>query len=385
MRYALYSHGGSQNHGCEALARTVSELIKTYDNTAFVKLYSFRKSEDEAAGLKFVDEIEEFDYTKPKSTTLADKLKISVLSKKSQRKADEYYYSLSCKNPSLRENDIYISIGGDNYCYGDSHMAVAMNKELKRLGKKTILWGCSIDEESLTIEKVGDLKSFDLIIARESITYKTLKKNGIDKNIVLFPDSAFTLKPDGASDVKPNTIGLNISDLICQRSDGKFLDYVDGFIKYLIEKTDKNILLIPHVTRGEENDFSVLSALFENNKCDRIGLIDRSLNAPEYKKIISQCEMFIGARTHATIAAYSTCVPTLVIGYSIKSKGIATDIFSTEDGLVVPIENINSTRDLINSYIAFSEKKDEYKKHLENVMPAYIEKARCVTDAIKNL
>ena len=48
--------------------------------------------------------------------------------------------------------------------------------------------------------------------------------------------------------------------------------------------------------------------------------------------------MFIGARTHATIAAYSSCVPTLVVGYSIKARGIAKDLFGTDEGYVLPVQ-----------------------------------------------
>lgn len=385
MRYALYSHGGSQNHGCEAIVKTVSELLKKYDEKSFVKLYSFRKKEDEKAELEFVDEIEEFNYTEPKETNIFEKIKISVFSKKSQQKADDFFYSLSCKNKSLKENDIYISVGGDNYCYGDSHMAAAMNRELKRLKKKTVLWGCSIDESSLTDKKIADLKTFDLIIARESITYNTLLKYGINRNTVLYPDSAFTLKAEGNFKVKPDTIGINLSDLICKKSEKNLAEIVTDFLKYLLENTDKNILLIPHVTREDDGDFSALSKIFKSVKCGRVGLADKNLNASQYKSIISECEMFIGARTHATIASYSSCVPTLVIGYSVKSTGIATDIFQTADNLVIPVEKIKSVQDLINSYIAFSEKKVEYKKHLEDFMPSYIDKAKSVTDALKKI
>ena len=86
--------------------------------------------------------------------------------------------------------------------------------------------------------------------------------------------------------------------------------------------------------------------------------------------------MFVGARTHATIAAYSTCVPTLVIGYSVKSRGIAKDIFGTDEGLVIPVSEIDCTEKPIKDYEKFLSKKEVYRKHLEKFMPDYIEKAR---------
>ena len=150
-----------------------------------------------------VDEFEEFVYYKaPKKISSIDKIKIAVYTKQSQKKADEYYYSLFCKNPTLKDNDVYISVGGDNYCYGDSHISIAMNRELRTLGKKTVLWGCSVGEEDLTADKIQDLKGFDLIVTRETFTYNALIKNGVDKNTVLYPDSAFTLDIDTVWKVK---------------------------------------------------------------------------------------------------------------------------------------------------------------------------------------
>ena len=58
----------------------------------------------------------------------------------------------------------------------------------------------------------------------------------------------------------------------------------------------------------------------------------------------------MGARTHATIAAYSTEVPTIAIGYSMKAKGIAKDIFGTFDQYVAPVQNFVREDELIKSF-----------------------------------
>ena len=58
----------------------------------------------------------------------------------------------------------------------------------------------------------------------------------------------------------------------------------------------------------------------------------------------------MGARTHATIAAYSTCVPTVVFGYSVKSIGIAKDIFGTTDHYVLPVSGVTNSEQFIESF-----------------------------------
>lgn len=83
---------------------------------------------------------------------------------------------------------------------------------------------------------------------------------------------------------------------------------------------------------------------------------------------------FIGARTHATIAAYSSCVPTLVIGYSIKAKGIAKDIFGTYENYVLPVQSLKNKDDLINAFEWMKINEASIKQHLDKFMPKYKEK-----------
>ena len=93
--------------------------------------------------------------------------------------------------------------------------------------------------------------------------------------------------------------------------------------------------------RFDLKTLEVLYAYFKDN--ERVMLItNEGYNAAELKFIISKCVFFIGARTHSTIAAYSSQVPTLVLGYSVKSIGIATDIFGTEEGYVVEAKDLES-------------------------------------------
>ena len=67
---------------------------------------------------------------------------------------------------------------------------------------------------------IEDIKNYDYILARESLTFELLKRAGITK-IGLAPDPAFTLSemqlplPEGF--VEGNTIGINVSPLVEKR------------------------------------------------------------------------------------------------------------------------------------------------------------------------
>ena len=80
---------------------------------------------------------------------------------------------------------------------------------------------------------------------------------------------------------------------------------------------------------------------------------------------------FIGARTHATIAAYSSGVPTLVVGYSIKAKGIAKDIFGTYENYVVPVQNLKLENDLLDNFKWIIKNEKSIKNHLNQVIYSY--------------
>ncbi len=100
-------------------------------------------------------------------------------------------------------------------------------------------------------------------------------------------------------------------------------------ISWVTETTEMPIYLIPRVTNPGSNDHEfmqrALSLIKDRNST--ITLIPPEYDAAETKWIISQMALFAGARTHSTIAALSSGVPTLSFAYSIKAQGINRDIF----------------------------------------------------------
>lgn len=108
-------------------------------------------------------------------------------------------------------------------------------------------------------------------------------------------------------------------------------------------------------------------------------------NCMELKGIISRCRFFIGARTHATIAAYSTGVPTLVVGYSVKARGIARDLFGTEEGYVLPVQQLKESDELTRAFIKLYEKRESIQTHLKTILPAYIARADGARRALEEL
>ena len=105
----------------------------------------------------------------------------------------------------------------------------------------------------------------------------------------------------------------------------------------------------------------------------------------ELKGYIARCRFMIAARTHASIAAYSTCVPTLVVGYSVKAKGIAKDIFGSYENYVLPVQSLSKEDELVNAFNWLYQHEDSIRTHLETMMPEYCERALLIKDEIMNL
>ena len=136
----------------------------------------------------------------------------------------------------------------------------------------------------------------------------------------------------------------------------------------------------------EYNDDRIpLRYLFDKFKdSSRVCMIEDG-NCCELKGYIARCRFFVGARTHATIAAYSTGVPTLVVGYSVKSRGIARDLFGTEENYVLPVQNLKTDADLVSAFRWLQCQEETIREHLVAFMPQYIERAKIGAEAITKL
>lgn len=386
MKIAFYMHGGSGNHGCEALVRTMSALTNEIGD---VYVFSKRTEEDE----KYIKDIKFISCgNSPAKKSLAGIL--------SAIKIKIFKQPLAYVKPAYKslikfadKNTLAISIGGDNYCYdGMPEVLALLNKTLKRKGAKTALIGCSIEPNLLEDAKIAeDLSRYDLITARESITYNALINADVKTKIKLIPDSAFVLPtetkelPEGF--IEGNTVGVNISPLVLSYEEGQpiLFNAYCRLIENIISQTSMNVALIPHVVWDKNNDNQPINELYKKYKnTGRVVRIE-DCNATELKGYISRCRFFVGARTHATIAAYSSLVPTLVVGYSVKSRGIARDLFGTEENYVCAVKDIQKETDLICAFDWLVKNEQQVKTQLVSKIPQYKEQVSLVVDEIKKI
>lgn len=382
------------NRGSEALVRGLTKICKNELKDTEIYLSSSELNFGEWINIPYVDRyIKKYSFSNPKSIkrNLAIALrKILKLRKISNKIIYKDFIKVA------KQMDLIIVIGADNYdkSYGMFESLHNMNLLLKEeTNAKLVMYDCSLQNEDIDINVVEDFKLFDVVTARESITFDNFNKLLKNNIIKYYPDPAFimqaqeTVLPVGW--IEEKMIGINLSSLVTDSRYGTgynmIMDSYYSLIDYIINETDNNIVFIPHVMQNK--DLSVLTQLYEKYKdTGRVIIIkNEKLNAAQLKYIISKCRLYVGARTHSTIAAYSSCIPTLVLGYSIKSIGIARDIFGTEKKYVVSVSDVNNRYELRDSFKWILENEYSIKKHLKEFMPEYIEKAQKTSEVFKYL
>ena len=378
----LYGNGGSGNHGCEAIIRGTIELLS--DKKTNFKVFSDAVEEDQKYGIKNIAEIIPAKMNSKKNIDfLKAYLKLKIFGDYTDLDGIQYLQRIK-----EEESKIALSVGGDNYCYPGTEIYSYLNKAYHKAGKKTILWGCSVEPEIVEKRK-KDISLYDYIVARESITYEAVKK--VNKNSILIPDPAFFMKPQKCDIDKRfktgNVIGINASPMIIsnEKREGVAYDNYKKLIEYIIESTDSYVALIPHVVWKTNDDRDVLKKLlYEFQDSERVFMVEDH-TAPELKYIISRCRLFVGARTHSTIAAYSSGVPTLVVGYSVKARGIAKDLFGTEQGYVIPVQNLKRNMDLVKAFNFIEENEVKIREFLKSRLYNYLKRDIKIGEIISQL
>ena len=404
---ALYSHAGSGNHGCEAIADSFARQL----NAVMAERMGIDPEACFTPGITFVqDGLAPFSRTVTlMSNRAAEDQKYypgAFLAVEPVRKIEDHFiphafyyaYRKLSKDeesfPRYRYRAITgqsapklaVSIGGDNYCYPEQiHDLALTNAMLNHQGTATMLMGCSVDPSLLTSdhpEIIQDMARYRCITARESISYEALLQAGLSRERVrLIPDPAFSLPTEqSAQTPQRDTVGINVSPLVEEYAErrGVALESCAALIQHILDHSDMDIVLVPHVVWTISNDRLPLGKLLKRFESGgRVRLV-KDAPAEQLKGVIAGCRFFIGARTHATIAAYSSCVPTLVIGYSVKSRGIARDLFDTEDHYVLPVQTLTGGGQLIDAFEWMREHEEEIRGRLQRIMPGYVQKARTI-------
>ena len=361
--FILAGNGPYANRGCEAIVRGTTKILRAhFKDPRFLSLSHFQNEKQyQQQCLQETDEaithLHSYRLSKRKiAQNFWKPFYLGYVYDHFRRPEALKYRIYKQMLPYLDDAAAVLSVGGDNYSldYGVPKAFTDLDDIAIQKGRPIILWGASVGPFSAMPDyeryMSDHLQKVTGIFARESATIEYLESIGVARNVYSVADPAFLMdpvKPERIEDVLPldeEAIGLNLSPLMAKYVTGGDLEAWTSKAASIIESVAKTtgmpVYLIPHVTNPTSNDHEFMQRALSLIK-DRNGsitLISPEYNAAETKWIISQMTLFAGARTHATIAALSTSVPTLSFAYSIKAQGINRDIFGHTDYCMEPTD-----------------------------------------------
>ena len=186
------------------------------------------------------------------------------------------------------------------------------------------------------------LPKMRLICARGKGTLDNLKGIGIEKNVKLCADGAFTMADDpyylkqveaeAQKDAFFNdkVVGLSISSVVRKKCDKLGIDYpkiMTDFIDRLNED-GWNVLIIAngariHSDKPRNNDLPVCDVVYESVKNkEMVRWYHKEMTAEEIRAYIGLFGFVVASRFHAMIGALQQKVPVLLVGWSHKYQEV---------------------------------------------------------------
>ncbi|UCG47327.1 MAG: polysaccharide pyruvyl transferase family protein [Phycisphaerales bacterium] len=286
----------------------------------------------------------------------------------------------------ILECDAVLSVGGDNYSldYGIPYDFVAMGEYVSSLKRPLIVWGASVgpfDSHPRFARRMHEhlKRCVSGFFVREELSRDYLISHGIADDVVVMGDPAFVMEGESVSEDRigfalgSEAVGLTLSPLMARWVTGgemrAWLDRSVGIVRCLRRQCEGPVILIPHDTRERTDDHAFMSAVLRRLGHDSkdVFLLPADFDAAETKWVISKMRCLVAARTHATIAAFSSCVPTVSLGYSVKAEGINRQLFG-HTGYLIRGKDINE-RTVMETTRKVLSSENEIRGLLRDVIP----------------
>ena len=248
------------------------------------------------------------------------------------------------------------------------------------------------------------LKKLDFMVCRGNKSYEYTKEFLGSKNIFDLPDTAFCLKMvenEDADDLlrKYNLkaeeyIAVGPSYVMRDHFDnGVYSDIVALTLNNLSKKTGMKILLVPHswlhnVQIGADtvnDDLAVCreiaKKLSHDNGCE---IVEEEMSARHMKALIGRSYMAIGSRYHFLIAALSSGVASMALGWSHKYREVFQE-FNIEEYVLeyqdMNAQNVSTMAEKL--YENRESVKDKIHKNLDSVMMRSAKNEQLIADLLK--
>jgi len=389
--FLLYGNGPVSNRGCEAIVLGTKRILEREFGPVSITLASFGcdagtgPSGQSPAGLSGDVRPVRLPFGPPRFSPAWARRRLYALLGRSGGPPGTGF--LKVFDTCLAGARAGLSVGGDGYAIDWGHAVVdrlmLMDRRCREAGIPAVVWGASVgpfDREPGFEARVAEhLRRLELVVVREPRSFGYLRRLGVERNLVLVPDPAFALEPetgtlpeDCARLLERGCIGLNLSPLMARAATGgdlrRWQEVAVEMVRRLLaagspasstpgkkrrtlqppgglSNRSAGVLLVPHVISPDRHagtDDEVLLRTVRDRLDERAraltAVLPRELGAARLRDCIGRTRFFIGARTHATIAALAAGVPTISLAYSRKAWGINELVYGHHDWVLAPAE-----------------------------------------------
>ncbi|MEV0005603.1 polysaccharide pyruvyl transferase family protein [Micromonospora sp. NPDC050980] len=334
-----------QNRGVEALVRCIIEGLGTFGSWRATVLT--QTPEQDAALLAL-----------PEAECVADPF---VVSRSLRTAPPEPEHRLAARRERLIASaDLVVTTGGDLHTadYGVSTKYLAAPVAAHNHNVPVAMLAHSIGPFSDPAEAeawCATAQHCAVLTIRETISRRYVVNDLAlsDKLVTLAADPAFLLAaaPPEHADGLLTEIGVPPGcPYVCLApskgiaalrglSERQHMSALMSLISCLVSRWRLPILLLPHVhdTRPHNDDRRLVADLAQNVAHPLVRAVPGALNAAQYKAITARSVLTVAERMHAAIAALSSGVPTVTIGYSQKFLGILSDAY----GDTIPLDQVH--------------------------------------------
>ena len=356
-RVGLYGIYGTYNFGCEAIVRGAVKFIQKNFGECDIIYFSYSYEFDREALGDLDIKIAPVENNRTFIARVINKA-LRIL------KCEKQLFTIPFKD-IMNQIDIVFSIGGDIYTIpaylrkGEwypyyNHLVDFCDRAISR-GKRVIVYGASVgpfgEYNKAADYYVKNLRKYEKILCREQNSVDYLRSLGLN-NMTFFPDPAFTVRLEQTEEVEKNYIGVNLSPLSLNETNGSYgekeVKSMASLMDRLIDETGEKLLFVPHVVSKNPNDNDYL---FLKEVCNemankgKVTFADYSGGFLGIKKQLRECKIVISARMHCAINAVCENIPTIFLSYSQKSIGMCKYVYGN-DKWMIKIGEINT--DLIS-------------------------------------
>lgn len=239
------------------------------------------------------------------------------------------------------------------------------------------------------------LPKLKLICARGEGTLENLRSIGVEKNVRLCADGAFTMadeercsamvekvcREDAFYRDTGHLVGLSVSSVVEKKCGKLGIDYKGIMIDFIdrLNQAGYKVLIIANGARigsqkPRNNDLMICDAVYEGVKNkEMVRWYHREMEAEEIRAYIGKCRFLVASRFHAMIGALEKKVPVLLVGWSHKYQEVL-DFFKLGQ---YAIDFSNLTADsLEQEFQKFVKCEDEIRKKIEENYDAVMESSR---------